>query len=169
MHNRYLLESTLRFPVEGKKNRSNTGQGEKFSYGTALKMASAMSPGGSRAGMDFQHCCKIVYQPLRMSKLQEMVKDQKPGLLQSMGSQRVRHDWTTEQQRIATIKNNISCRLFGWPYTGHLDIVYPGHYCASWILLHLYIDQWLCRHPAKVLQTFGEADVLSAMAILIEG
>ena len=33
-----------------------------------------------------------------LSKLQEMVKPGKPGVLQSMGWQRVRHDLTTEQQ-----------------------------------------------------------------------
>ena len=31
-----------------------------------------------------------------LSKLQEMEKDWKPGVLQSMGSQRVRHDRVTE-------------------------------------------------------------------------
>ena len=33
-----------------------------------------------------------------LSKLQEMVKDREPGVLQSMGSQRVGHDRATEQQ-----------------------------------------------------------------------
>ena len=32
-------------------------------------------------------------------KLQEMVSEGRPGMLQSMGSQRVRHDWVTEQQQ----------------------------------------------------------------------
>jgi len=36
---------------------------------------------------------------MSLSKLQELVMDKKPGMLQSMGSQRVRQDWTTEQQR----------------------------------------------------------------------
>ena len=36
---------------------------------------------------------------MSLSKLGEMVKDRKPGLLQSMGSQRVGHDWGTEQQQ----------------------------------------------------------------------
>ena len=35
---------------------------------------------------------------MSLSKLREMVKDKKPGMLQSMGSQRVRHDLETEQQ-----------------------------------------------------------------------
>ena len=35
---------------------------------------------------------------MSLSKLQEMVKDRKPGLLQSMGSQRVRHNLVTKQQ-----------------------------------------------------------------------
>ena len=34
------------------------------------------------------------------TELQEMVKAGKPGVLQSMGSQWVRHDWATEQQQI---------------------------------------------------------------------
>ena len=33
---------------------------------------------------------------MSMSKLQELVMDRKPGMLQSMGSQRVRHNWATE-------------------------------------------------------------------------
>ena len=33
---------------------------------------------------------------MNSGKLQEMVRDGKPGMLQSMGSQRVRHDWATE-------------------------------------------------------------------------
>ena len=35
---------------------------------------------------------------MSLSKLQEMVRIGKPGLLQFMGSQRVRHDLATEQQ-----------------------------------------------------------------------
>ena len=35
---------------------------------------------------------------INLSKLQETVKDKKPGVLQSMGSQRVRQDLVTEQQ-----------------------------------------------------------------------
>jgi len=31
-----------------------------------------------------------------LSKLRELVKEGKPGVLQSMGSQRVGHDWATE-------------------------------------------------------------------------
>ena len=33
-----------------------------------------------------------------LSKLQEIVKDRKPGVLQLMGSQRAGHDLVTEQQ-----------------------------------------------------------------------
>ena len=36
---------------------------------------------------------------MSLSKLWEIVKDKKPGVLQSMGSQRVRHDLATEQQQ----------------------------------------------------------------------
>ena len=36
---------------------------------------------------------------MSLSKLQETVKDKKTGVLQSLGSQRVRHDLATEQQQ----------------------------------------------------------------------
>ena len=36
---------------------------------------------------------------MSLSKLWEIVKDRKPGMLQFMGSQRVRHDLATEQQQ----------------------------------------------------------------------
>ena len=35
---------------------------------------------------------------MSLSKLREMVKDREAGVLQSTGSQRVRHDWATERQ-----------------------------------------------------------------------
>ena len=38
---------------------------------------------------------------ISLSKLQEMVKDRKPGMLQSMGSPRVTHDLVTEQQQFS--------------------------------------------------------------------
>ena len=34
---------------------------------------------------------------MNLSRLQEIVKDKEPGVLQSMGSQRVGHDLATEQ------------------------------------------------------------------------
>ena len=37
---------------------------------------------------------------MSLSKLREMVKDRMPGVLQSMGSQRVSHDSATEQQQL---------------------------------------------------------------------
>ena len=35
---------------------------------------------------------------MSLSKLQEIVKTEKPGVLQSMGSQRVGHNWLAEEQ-----------------------------------------------------------------------
>ena len=37
---------------------------------------------------------------INLGKLQEMVRDRRPGMLQSMGLQRVGHDWATEQHFI---------------------------------------------------------------------
>ena len=36
---------------------------------------------------------------MNLGKLWEMVRDREPGVLQFIGSQRVRHDWATEQQQ----------------------------------------------------------------------
>ena len=35
---------------------------------------------------------------MNFGRLWEMVRDRKPGVLQIMGSQRLKHDFTTEQQ-----------------------------------------------------------------------
>ena len=39
---------------------------------------------------------------ISLSKFQDMVKDREPGVLQSMGMQRVGYDWATEQQHFET-------------------------------------------------------------------
>ena len=36
---------------------------------------------------------------ITLSKLQEIVKDRKPGMLQSLGLQRVRHEFATEEKQ----------------------------------------------------------------------
>ena len=35
---------------------------------------------------------------MNLGKLWERVRKGRPGMLQSLGSQRIRHDWVTEQQ-----------------------------------------------------------------------
>ena len=42
---------------------------------------------------------------MSLSKLKEIVKDRKPGVLQSMGSQRVGHDVANEQQQYDIVRN----------------------------------------------------------------
>ena len=39
---------------------------------------------------------------MNLGKLREMVRKGRPGVLQSMGSQRVTHDWATERQQQCT-------------------------------------------------------------------
>ena len=41
---------------------------------------------------------------MSLSKLQGMVKDGKPGVLKSMGSQSVGHDWATEEQQRPSLR-----------------------------------------------------------------
>ena len=36
---------------------------------------------------------------MNLGKLREMVRDRRPAVLQSVGSQRVGHDWATEQNK----------------------------------------------------------------------
>ena len=51
---------------------------------------------------------------MNLSKLQEIVKDGEPGMLQFLGSQRVRHDLAIEQQhgiKIPTRRSNQACVL----------------------------------------------------------
>ena len=45
---------------------------------------------------------------MSLSKLQELVMDRKPGVLQSMGSQSVRHDWVTELNWLSGINSFLS-------------------------------------------------------------
>ena len=51
-----------------------------------------------------------------LSKLQEMVRTGKPGVLQSMGSQSIRHDLATEQQRhiIFISSETVARQLYIW-------------------------------------------------------
>ena len=44
---------------------------------------------------------------MSLSKLQELVMDRKPGVLQYMGSQRVRHDWVTELNHACNSKFSV--------------------------------------------------------------
>ena len=41
---------------------------------------------------------------MSLSKLQEIVKDRELGMLQSVGSQNVRHDWATEKQQNSQVR-----------------------------------------------------------------
>ena len=41
---------------------------------------------------------------MNLSKLQETVRTEEPGVAQSMGSQRVRHNWATEQQQHVDVR-----------------------------------------------------------------
>ena len=40
-----------------------------------------------------------------LSKLQKTVKDREAGVMQSVGSQRVRHDWVTEEQQQSKVED----------------------------------------------------------------
>ena len=62
---------------------------------------------------------------MNLSKLQETMKDREPGVLQSIGSQRVGHDLVTEQQQISEelSRAELLRRNYKWTlYIYHLSI-----------------------------------------------
>ena len=63
---------------------------------------------GRRRGRQRIRCLDGITKSMDMSlsKLWELVMDRKPGILQSMGSQRVTHHWTTELNWGNSHKNN---------------------------------------------------------------
>ena len=50
---------------------------------------------------------------INLGKLWEMVRDRGPGVLQSMGTQRVRHDWVTEQWQQVTFERAVITEIGG--------------------------------------------------------
>ena len=60
---------------------------------------------------------------MSLSKLQEVVKEGKPGMLQSVGQQKVRHDWMTEQQQQTVSSYNLPriLSVFWFPKIQHND------------------------------------------------
>ena len=71
---------------------------------------------------------------LSLSKLQEIVKDRegKPGMLQFMGSQRVRQDWATEQQQFHSPSWKNCCLVA----QSHTTLCDPMNYSPSGSSLH---------------------------------
>ena len=59
---------------------------------------------------------------MNLSKLQEMVKDREACMLQSMGSQKVRHDLATEQQQQSLMNSDLFLSL---PFYSFYS--YPSH------------------------------------------
>ena len=55
---------------------------------------------------------------ISLSRFWEMVKRGKPGVLQSIGSQRVRHNWATEQQNILDCRLEDTCSDLGLESSG---------------------------------------------------
>jgi len=51
---------------------------------------------------------------MSLSKLWELAMDREPGVLQSMGSQRVRHDWVTELTGKKNFYSITKLKLYDW-------------------------------------------------------
>ena len=87
---------------------------------------------------------------MSLSKLQEMVKDGKPGVLQSLGSQRVGHGWATEQQQQIFTKFKGQNRIKNlyylenpWsiclPFCTHLLIPESATFICIWFIFPVFI------------------------------
>ena len=72
-----------------------------------------MTEGGRRIGRQRMRCLDGITNSMDMSlsKLQGWWWIGKPSMLQSMGSQRIGHDWATEQQQALTAENETVCAM----------------------------------------------------------
>ena len=77
---------------------------------------------------------------MSFSKLWELMIG-KTDMLQSMGSQRVRHDWTTELNWTESLDSHTcyqwSCCSF------HFNMSFMILFCKIWILLHIFLQIYL--------------------------
>ena len=77
---------------------------------------------GDNRGWDGWMASPTQWTWMSLSKLREMMKDRVPGLLQSIGSQRVMSNWVTEQQSVICITQISPIRMSDpwqlvWGYT----------------------------------------------------
>ena len=74
-------------------------------------------------------------------------KTGKPDLLQSMGSQRVRHDWATEQQQKVVFKKNL--HLLSWTFSVFYHLFWRKPVAKSWRHSDALPVERLMRFPAN--------------------
>ena len=91
-----------------------------------------------------------------LSKLRETVRDGEPGVLQSMGSQCVGHDWTTEQPQGR--KETWNCGAsFTWcrPLMPGQTFQDREHRSGSGIFSRFALAQSVGPHPRSAASGFG--------------
>ena len=97
---------------------------------------------------------------MSLNKLQDIVKDRKPGVLQSMGSQRVRHDLATSQQQINVCEyflpshrlspNSVNCFVCCAGYF-YLDIIPFLRFFFYFLCFGVYIQKFITQMNFKKL------------------
>ena len=90
---------------------------------------------------------------MSFSKLQELVMDRRRGVLQSMGSQRVGHDWASEKEALSFFKGNYTCSFHDFFLAlGYFLIFNENSYVLEsgqfWFLIVFilwlsFYDQWI--------------------------
>ena len=76
-------------------------------------------------------------------EFEQTPRDMKPGMLQSMGLQRVRHDLAAEQLRTRGKKDNFTCFVFFWLHFVLCEILVPSPGTKT---MPLALEFWSLNH-----------------------
>ena len=114
--------------------------------------------------------CITKFMDMSLRKLQELVMDRE--VLQSMGSQRVRHDWVTELNWEASIRKAQGRNSLGSPMVRTLSLgLIPGHSltCSHWVLslagkLKFQQAMW-----PKIHEFFSKTEIWQSLKCRLEG
>ena len=93
----------------------------------------------------------------------------RPGVLQSMGLQRVRHDWTSELNWL----NWADC--FACSSSGLCELIFPAQFLMSWCMLSCFshvlpfTTPWTVAHQASLSTGYSRQEYWSGLPYLPPG
>ena len=91
-----VLEKTLESPLESREIKPVNPKGMWRADLLEKTLMLGGIEGRRRKGQQRMRWLDGITDSVDMSRLRELVRDRRPDVLQSMGSQRFRHDWATE-------------------------------------------------------------------------